>query len=155
MLKEFKEFAVKGNVMDMAVGVIIGAAFTTVVKSLVEDVIMPPLGLLTGGLDFAEKFVVLAAGATPGPYTTLAQAKASGATVMAYGTFVNSVVAFLMVAAVLFFAVRWMNRLRRPDTPAAPNTKVCPFCKSSIELGAVRCAFCTSALENGDAEAVS
>lgn len=144
MLKEFKEFAIKGNVTDMAVGIIIGAAFTAVVKSLVDDVIMPPLGYLTGGLDFAQKFIVLSPGTTAGPYVTLAQAKSDGATVMAYGNFFNAVVAFSMASAVLFFVMRWMNRLRRPDTPAAPNTKSCPFCKSSVDLNATRCAFCTS-----------
>ena len=148
MLSEFKEFAIKGNVIDMAVGIIIGAAFTTVVKSLVDDVIMPPLGFLMAGLDFAEKFFVLRPGATAGPYATLAQAKASGATVLAYGNFVNSVVALIMVAMVLFFVVRWMNRLRSPNTPAAPNTKICPFCKSTIDLSASRCAHCTSAIED-------
>jgi large conductance mechanosensitive channel len=147
MLKEFKEFAIRGNVIDMAVGIIIGAAFTTVVKSLVDDVIMPPLGTLTGGLDFAQKFVVLRAGATAGPYHTLAQARASGATVLAYGVFINAVFAFMMVAAVLFFVVRWMNRLRRPDTPPAPNTKNCPFCRSTIDLRATKCAFCTSSVQ--------
>lgn len=152
MLKEFKEFAVKGNVIDMAVGIIIGAAFTTVVKSLVDDVIMPPLGYLTGGLDFVQKFVVLRVGSLPGPYPTLAEAKASGATVLAYGSFINAVVAFLMVATVLFFLVRWINRLRRPDTPAAPNTKSCPFCKSSIDVGAKRCAYCTSTLDVASTE---
>lgn len=147
MLREFKEFAIKGNVIDMSVGVIIGAAFGAVVKSLVDDVLMPPLGLLTGGLDFANHFLVLHGGRTPGPYSTLAEAKASGATVIAYGAFLNAVVAFLLVSFALFFVVRWMNRLRRPDTPPAPNTKACPFCKSSIDSTATRCAYCTSELE--------
>jgi large conductance mechanosensitive channel len=146
MLREFKEFAIKGNVIDMAVGVIIGAAFSTIVKSLVDDVLMPPLGLLIGGLDFAGKFVVLRAGAQPGPYVSLAQARESGATVLAYGNFVNAVVTFVFVAAALFVVVRWINRLRRPDTPPAPNTKACPFCKSNIHLSATRCAHCTSEL---------
>ncbi len=150
MLKEFKEFAIKGNVIDMAVGIIIGAAFTTVVKSLVDDVIMPPLGSLTGGLDFSQKYIVLRPGAAAGPYETLAQAKADGATVLGYGNFITAVVAFLMVAMVLFFVVRWMNRLRRPDTPAAPNTKACPFCKSSIDKAASRCPHCTSTLETAE-----
>ncbi len=146
MLKEFKEFAIKGNVMDMAVGIILGAAFTTVVKSLVDDVIMPPLGLLTGGLDFGEKFVVLGTGDVAGPFATLAEARAAGATVLAYGAFLNAIVAFLLVAVVLFFAVRWMNRLRRPDTPAPPHTKICPQCKSTIDQDALRCPHCTSQL---------
>ena len=147
MLEEFKEFAIKGNVVDMSVGIIIGAAFTSVVTSLVEDVLMPPLGLAMGGLDFAEKYAVLAAGDPAGPYTTLAEARAAGATVLAYGSFVNSLVAFIIVAAVLFFAVRWMNRLRRPETPAAPTTRACPHCRSSVDRSATRCAFCTSELE--------
>ncbi|MFH1130337.1 MAG: large conductance mechanosensitive channel protein MscL [Pseudomonadota bacterium] len=147
VLKEFKEFAIKGNVTDMAVGIIIGAAFTTVVRSLVDDVIMPPLGFLMGGLDFADKFIVLRSGTTVGPYATLAQAKSNGATVLAYGNFINGIVAFLMVAGVLFFVVRWMNRLRQPETPAAPSTKICVFCKSAIDLNATRCAHCTSIIE--------
>lgn len=147
MFKELKEFAIKGNVVDMAVGVIVGAAFSTVVKSLVDDVIMPPIGVLTGGLDFADKFIVLQAGSTPAPYATLAAAKDAGATVLAYGTFINSLVAFVIVALVLFFVVRWINRLRRSDTPAAPTTKPCPFCKSSIDVDATRCAHCTSEVD--------
>ncbi len=146
MLKDFKEFAVKGNVVDMAVGIIIGAAFTTVVKSLVDDVIMPPLGALTGGLDFGDKFFVLRTDA-PGPFATVAEAKAAGAVVLTYGNFFNAIVAFLLVSLVLFFVVRWTNRLRRPDTPSAPTTKPCPYCKSLIDLAATRCAHCTSALE--------
>lgn len=144
MLKEFKEFAIKGNVMDMAVGIIIGAAFSTVVKSLVDEILMPPLGFVTGKFNFAEKFIILADGNTAGPYQTLAAAKAGGATVVAWGSFVNNVVAFFLVTLVLFFIVRWMNRLRRPDTPAAPGTQACPFCKSSIDIAATRCAHCTS-----------
>ena len=144
MLREFKEFAVKGNVMDMAVGIMLGAAFSTVVKSVVEDIVMPPISLATGGLDFASKFVLLKAGAAPGPYATLAQARAAGATVISYGQFINAVIAFLTVSLVLFFLVRWVNRLRRPDTDPAPSTKACPFCRSSIDVGATRCAYCTS-----------
>ena len=147
MLKEFKEFAVKGNVVDMAVGIIIGAAFTTVVKSLVDDLITPPIGLLTGGLDFAESFWVLSPGANAGPYLSLAQAREAGAVVIAYGSFINSVVAFLLVAVVMFFIVRWMNRLRRPDPPPAPSTKACPHCAMPIALSATRCPHCTSHLE--------
>ena len=109
MLKEFKEFAIKGNVIDMAVGIIIGAGFSTLVKSMVDDLFMPPLGTLMGGLDFTEKYLVLRQGASPAPYTTLAEAKAAGATVMAYGNFVNSVVAFFMVAIILFFVQKHMS----------------------------------------------
>ncbi|MBN2804922.1 MAG: large conductance mechanosensitive channel protein MscL [Deltaproteobacteria bacterium] len=148
MFKEFKEFAIKGNVIDMAVGIIIGAAFTTVVKSLVDDIIMPPLSLLTGKFDVASKFLVLSDGASNGPYNTLDEAKTGGAIVWAYGNFLNTLVVLMLVSLVLFFIVRWINRLRRPDTPAAPGTKPCPYCKSSIEIAAVRCPYCTSQLES-------
>jgi large conductance mechanosensitive channel len=146
MLREFKEFAVKGNVIDMAVGIIIGAAFTTVIKSMVDDLMMPLLGLLTGGLDFADKFVVLRDGSVAGPYASLAQARDAGATVLSYGQFINAAVAFLLVALALFFVVRWINRLRRPDTPPAPATKSCPYCMQIVHEDASRCAHCTSQL---------
>jgi large conductance mechanosensitive channel len=152
VLRELREFAIKGSVMDMAVGIIIGAAFTSVVTSLVSDILMPPIGLVTGGLDFSEQFFVLSEGRGSAPYDTLAQARASGATVIAYGLFVNSLLAFSIVSLVLFLAVRWMNRLRRPDTPAAPNTDVCSFCMSTITSGASRCPFCTSVLDAPDAQ---
>ncbi len=147
MLKELKEFAIKGNVVDMAVGIIIGAAFTTVVRSLVDDVLMPPIGLATGGLDFASHMIVLRQGATAGPYATPEAARAAGAVVMAWGTLVNAAISFTLVAIALFFIVRWVNHLRRPQTPAAPTTRSCPFCKSSIDKGASRCPFCTSQIE--------
>jgi large conductance mechanosensitive channel len=147
MLKEFKEFAVKGNVVDMAVGVIVGAAFAALVKSLVYDVLMPPLSLLAGGLDFAEKFVVLKDGTTAGPYDSLAHARESGATVLSYGQFINTAITFLLIALALFFVVKWINRLRRPDTPPAPSTRSCPYCKSIIDVTAERCAYCTSDIE--------
>ena len=148
MLKEFKEFAVKGNVMDMAVGIIIGAAFTTVVKSIVDDLVMPPIGLATGGLDFSSQFVVLRA-PEGAEFESVTAAREAGATVIAYGQFVNSVVSFLLVALVLFFIVRWVNRLKRPGAPSAPTTKPCPYCKSVIDLGATRCPQCTSQIEEG------
>jgi large conductance mechanosensitive channel len=153
MWTEFKEFAVKGNVVDMAVGIMIGGAFTTVVRSLVDDVLMPPLGLIIGNLDFSEQFLVLTSGDKPGPYATREAAKAAGATVVSYGNFINTVISFTIVAFVLFFAIRWMNRLRRPHTPPPPNTRACPFCKSSIDLTAVRCAHCTSELTPSGAPA--
>lgn len=149
MIKEFKEFAVKGNVVDMAVGIMIGAAFATMVKSLVEDVLMPPLSLLTGGLDFSDKFIVLRAGASPAPYDSLPQARASGATLLTYGQFINTCITFILIALALFVVVRWINRLRRPDTPPAPSTKACPYCKSIIDVSATRCAHCTSEFEKG------
>ena len=146
MFKEFKEFAVKGNVVDMAVGVMIGAAFSTVVKSAVDDLLMPPIGLLAGDLDFSTYFLVLREGATPGPYATLAAARESGAVLLTYGQFANASLNFLIVASVLFFIVRWINRLKRPDTPAAPMTKACPHCKSAIHKDATRCPQCTAEL---------
>jgi large conductance mechanosensitive channel len=147
MWKDFKEFAVKGNVVDMAVGIMIGAAFGTVVKSLVDNVLMPPIGLATGGLDFTNKFVVLRPGDPAGPYATIDAATEAGATVLGWGLFVNSAVSFGIIAVVLFFIVRWANRLRRADTPAAPNTRACPYCKSSIDIAATKCPFCTSEVE--------
>ncbi len=147
MLKEFKEFAVKGNVVEMAVGIIIGAAFTTVVKSVVDDLIMPLVGLLMGRVDFADKFVLLRAGKAPPPYITLKDAKTAGAVVLSYGQFVNAVVSFLIVSFVLFLVVRWINRLRSPATPPAPSTQTCPYCKSAIDLAATRCPHCTSTID--------
>ena len=148
MLNEFREFAIKGNVVDMAVGIMIGAAFSGVVKSLVDDVLMPPLAAATGGLDFSSKFILLQAGelAAP-PYATLEAAQKAGAVTLRYGVFVNQVISFLVVAFALFVLVRWVNRLRRPDTPAAPTTRPCPFCLSHIDRKASRCAQCTSEIE--------
>jgi large conductance mechanosensitive channel len=147
MIREFKEFALKGNVIDMAVGIIIGAAFSGVVKTLVDEVLMPPLGFITGRVDFSDKVLLLAPGTTPPPYATLAEARNAGAVVIGYGQLINAVMSFLLVALALFFLVRWINRLRKQPEPAAPNTKACPFCRSSIHQEAVRCAHCTSALE--------
>lgn len=147
MLQEFKEFAIKGNVVDMAVGIILGAAFTGIVQSVVDDVLMPLLGLATGGLDFSEHYVLLSDGATAPPYASIAAAREAGASVLAWGELINAMVSFTLVALALFFLVRWINRLRRPDTPPAPNTKACPYCKSHVDQGAVRCPQCTSELE--------
>lgn len=146
MFKEFKEFAIKGNATDMAVGIMIGGAFSGIIQSLVNDVLMPPLGLLTGGLDFKDKFLLLKAGATPEPYASLAAAKTAGATVLAYGNFINVIVSFLIIAFVLFMLVRGMNRMRRAEAPPAPATKTCAACKSTVALDATRCAYCTSDL---------
>ena len=149
MLKEFKEFAVKGNVVDMAVGIIIGGAFGTIVKSLVADVIMPPIGLLLGGVDFSNLFVTLQAGTPAGPYAALADAQAAGAVTVNYGLFINAVISFLIVAWAVFLLVKGMNRLRRQqeEAPAAePTTKDCPHCFSAIPIKATRCPQCTSAL---------
>jgi large conductance mechanosensitive channel len=147
MLKEFKEFAMRGNVVDMAVGVIIGAAFGTIVKSLVDDVLMPPLGMLLGGVDVSNFFVVLKEGAaTAGPYPTLAAAKTAGAVTVNYGMFINTVISFLIVAFAVFMLVRSINSLKRPAPLETPATKECQFCGSTIPLKAIRCGHCTSQL---------
>ncbi|GBG15548.1 large conductance mechanosensitive channel [Novimethylophilus kurashikiensis] len=150
MLKEFKEFAVRGNVVDMAVGIIIGASFGSIVKSLVDDIIMPPIGLLLGNVDFTNLYVVLKAGAGDGVYTSLAEAKKAGAVTLNYGVFINSVVSFLIVAFAVFLLVRTINRLREQvetTAEAAPeNTKECPRCRSTIHKDATRCPNCTSEL---------
>jgi large conductance mechanosensitive channel len=147
MLKEFKEFALKGNMMDMAIGIIIGGAFGTIIKSLVDDILMPPLGMLTGGIDFANKFVVLKQGATAaGPYETLAAAKEAGATVMSYGSFIGNLISFLILAFAVFMMVKGMNRLRNQAPPPPPATKECPHCLGNVPLKATRCQFCTSDL---------
>jgi large conductance mechanosensitive channel len=148
MLKEFKEFALRGNVVDMAVGIIIGAAFGTIVNSLVNDVIMPPIGLLLGGLDFANFFILLKAGSPAGPYASLADAQAADAVTVNYGVFINALVSFLIVAFVVFLIVRSINRMREEEEapPAEPTTKKCPYCLSTIPIGATRCAYCTSEL---------
>lgn len=149
MLKEFKDFVMRGNVVDMAVGVVVGAAFGTIAKSLVDDVLMPPIGLLLGGVDFANLFLVLKHGAAgPGPYDKLADARAAGAVTINYGLLINSVVSFLIVAFAVFLLVRGVNRMRRQE-PAAPVTKECVYCASIIPLKAKRCPHCTSQLEDG------
>jgi len=149
MLKEFKEFALRGNVLDMAIGIIIGAAFGTIVKSLVDNIIMPPIGLLLGGVDFAELFILLKAGSPPGPYATLADAQAAGAVTINYGLFNNAVISFVIIILVIFFIVRSINRLKRQEEapPAEPTTRECPYCRSTVPIEASRCAFCTSELE--------
>lgn len=146
MLKEFKEFALKGNVVDMAVGIIIGAAFGTIVKSLVDDILMPPIGLLLGNVDFSNLFVVLKEGKVAGPYVSVAAAKQAGAVTLNVGLFINTVISFLIVAFSVFLVVKGMNRLKRQAPPPDPTTKECPFCISSIPLKAVRCPHCTSEL---------
>ena len=148
MWKEFKEFAVKGNVVDMAVGIIIGGAFGTIVKSLVNDVIMPPIGLLLGGVDFANLFALLKEGSEAAPYTALADAQAAGAVTINYGLFMNSVISFFIVAFAVFLLVKSINKLRREEEapPEEPTTKDCEFCFSSIPIKATRCPSCTSEL---------
>jgi large conductance mechanosensitive channel len=148
MFKEFKEFAIKGNVVDMAVGIIIGAAFGAIVKSLVDDVIMPPIGMLLGNVDFSNLFVVLRAGEIPPPYATVQEAADAGAVTINYGLFANTVIAFLIVAFSVFLVIRQVNKLRRKEqvAPAAPTDKACPFCATTIPVKAVRCPHCTSEL---------
>lgn len=148
MLKEFKDFAMRGNVVDMAVGIIIGGAFGTIVKSLVTDVIMPPIGMLLGNVDFSELFLVLNSGSTPGPYVTLADAQKAGAVTINYGLFINSVISFLIVAFAVFLLIRAVNKMKRAEeTPAAePTTRDCPYCFSTVSLKATRCPQCTSEL---------
>jgi large conductance mechanosensitive channel len=145
-VKEFKEFIARGNVVDLAVGVIIGAAFTKIVTSLVEGVLMPPVGLLTGPIDFASKFVVL--DSTKGIPASLADAKTKGIPVLAYGQFINDIITFVIVAFVIFLIVKRVNRIWSDEHPEseAPTTKNCPFCVSAIPVKATRCPQCTSDL---------
>ena len=151
MLKEFREFAMRGNVIDMAVGIIIGAAFGTIVNSLVQDVIMPPIGLLLGKVDFSNIFVVLQEGKVAGPYASVAVAKAAGAVTMNFGVFVNTIISFLIIAFAVFLLVKTINRLRRQEEalPSAPTTKECSYCFSKIPIQATRCPQCTSELKAG------
>lgn len=148
MLKEFKEFAMRGNVIDMAVGIIIGAAFGTIVKSLVSDIIMPPIGLLLGGVDFSDLFFVVKEGAVPGPFDTLKQAQEAGAVTVNYGAFFNTVISFLIVAWAIFVLVKGMNKLKKKEAevPAEATTKECPYCFNTISIKATRCPACTSSL---------
>lgn len=143
MLKEFREFVMKGNVIDMAIGIIIGLAFGKIVTSLVEDVIMPPIGLLLGKVDFSNLYVNL----TGESYPTLAAAKQAGAATINYGLFANTVLNFLVVAFAVFMMVRWINRLRRNNVEAPETTRECQYCLSSIPLAATRCPHCTSQLD--------
>jgi large conductance mechanosensitive channel len=139
MLKEFKEFAMRGSLLDLAIGIVLGAAFGRIVTSFVGDILMPPIGLVLGGLDFASLFVSLRGG----PYPSVAAAKAAGAPTINYGIFLNTVIDFVIVAFVLFLVVRQVNRMRR-EPEATATTKPCPYCLSTIPLGAVRCPYCTS-----------
>jgi large conductance mechanosensitive channel len=142
MFKGFREFIVRGNVLDLAVAVIIGAAFGKIVTSLVNDILMPPLGLALKNVDFSNLFIDLSGG----HYDTLAKAKAAGDATIAYGIFLNNVIDFLIVAFVIFLLVRAANKLKHEPVPAPPNTKECPFCHTSIPLAATRCPNCTSTL---------
>jgi large conductance mechanosensitive channel len=147
MLKEFKAFVMRGSVLDLAVGIIIGAAFGTVVKSLVDDVIMPPVGLALGNVDFANLLLLLQPGPkAPPPYATLADAQAAGAVTINYGQFINNVVTFLIVAFAVFLIVKAANRMRPQEAAAAPSTRDCPYCRMAIPVAALRCPHCTSEL---------
>ena len=148
MLKEFKEFAMHGNVMDMAVGIIIGAAFGPIVGSLVGDVIMPPIGLLLGNVDFSNLFFVLKEGALAGPYASVAAAKAAGAVTINYGLFINTIINFIIVAFAIFMMIKAMNRLKReqPAPAASPTTKDCPACCLTVPIKATKCGHCTSVI---------
>ena len=149
MLEEYKKFAIRGSVVDMAVGIIIGAAFNGVVQSLVKDVLTPPLGLLMGDVDFTNLFVVLKEGTTPGPYPTLEAAQSAGAITVNLGVFVNAAISFLIVSFAVFMLVRYINRLREPEAspePVVPTVKKCPYCVSDVPVAATRCPNCTSEL---------
>jgi large conductance mechanosensitive channel len=149
MFKEFKEFIARGNVVDMAVGIVIGAAFGTIIRSLVADVIMPPIGLLLGNVDFTNIFTVIKPGEVAGPYATLADAQAAGAVTMNWGVFVMTIISFVIIAFAIFMMIKQINRMKREEEapPAEPTTKECPFCFSAIAIKAVRCPNCTSQLE--------
>lgn len=148
MLKEFREFAMRGSVVDMAVGIIIGGAFGSIVKSLVDDVIMPPIGLVLGGVDFSNIFLTLKPGATPGPYHRLSEAQAAGAVTLNAGLFFNAVVGFLIVAFAVFLLIKSINRLKRQEeaAPVAAAMRSCPHCCLEVAQAATRCPHCTSAL---------
>jgi large conductance mechanosensitive channel len=149
MLKEFKEFAMRGNVVDMAVGIVIGAAFGTIVKSFVSDVLMPPIGLLMGDVDFSNMFVVLRDGTLPGPFGTLAAAQEAGAVTLNVGLFLDTLISFVIVAFAVFLVIKGMNSLKKKEEakPAAPTSRDCPRCCSPIALAATRCPHCTSELQ--------
>ena len=148
MFKEFRDFAMKGNVVDMAIGIIIGVAFGAIVQSLVADIIMPPLGLVLGQVDFSNLFVILKEGSAPGPHFSIAAAQQAGAVTLNYGMFVNAIIRFIIVAFAMFMIVKSMNTLKKKQeaAPAAPSTKACPYCISTVPLKATRCPHCTSEL---------
>ena len=144
MLKEFKEFAMRGNVVDLAVGVVIGAAFGKIVTSFVEDILMPPIGLALGNVDFSNLFINLSGK----DYPSVAAAKAAGAATLNYGIFLNTILNFLIIALAIFLLIKQINRMQRPAPAAAPNTKDCPHCLLPIPIKATRCAHCTSELRS-------
>jgi large conductance mechanosensitive channel len=152
MWKEFKEFAIRGSVIDLAIGIMIGGAFAPIAKSLIDDVIMPPIGLLFGHVDFKNLLWLLKDGHPPGPYGSVEAAKAAGAVTLNWGQFLNTIWTFLIVAFVVFLLVRLINRMRRQEegtAPAEPSTKPCPYCLTTLPIKATRCSACTSQLAVG------
>ena len=151
MFKEFKDFALRGNVMDMAIGIIIGASFSTIVNSLVKDILMPPIGWLLGGVDFENFYLTVKVGTPAGPYLSLADAQAAGAVTVNYGLFINAIISFLIVAVAMFLIIRAINRLQEgkaeEDQDPTPTTRDCPFCFTAIPIQATRCPNCTSQLK--------
>ncbi|NMP23286.1 large conductance mechanosensitive channel protein MscL [Sulfobacillus harzensis] len=143
MWNDFKTFVARGNVMDLAIALVVGTAFTKIVSTLVNNVIMPPIGLLLGRVDFSSLYINLSSH----QYSSYSQAAAAGAPVIAYGLFLNTIIDFVIVAILMFFVVRWINRLKGPAPTPAPTTQTCPFCKTSIALDATRCPYCTSHLD--------
>lgn len=151
MLKEFRNFALRGNVLDMAVGIIIGASFSTIVNSLVNDILMPPFGWLLGGVDFENFYLTVKAGTPIGPYASLTDAQAAGAVTINYGLFISAIISFLIVALAMFLLIRALNRLQKRNKDdqdgEAPTSKDCPYCFTSIPIPATRCPQCTSKLD--------
>ena len=143
MMQEFKEFAVKGNVVDLAVGVIIGGAFGKIVTSFVSDIVMPPLGMVMGKVNFTDLFINL----SDKPYDSLKAARDAGAPVISYGVFINTMIDFVIIAFVIFMVIKQINRMKKEPAPAPPNTKDCPHCLSAVPLKATKCGFCTSDLK--------
>lgn len=146
-IKEFKEFILRGNVIDLAIGIVIGVAFGTVVNSAVNDIIMPPIGLLLGKVNFANLFAVLRQGSTPPPYNTVSSAAEAGAVTLNYGLFINTIISFIIISLVIFGIIKLMNRFRRKEEAKPEETKECPYCYSSINIKAVKCPNCTSDLK--------
>lgn len=152
MIKAFKEFAMRGNVIDMAVGIILGSAFGNIIKSLVDDILMPPIGLLLGGVDFSNFFLILKEGTPPQPYSSIAAAQEAGAVTINWGIFINTVISFLIIASAVFLIIQSINKLKKEEIPAPikPITKACPFCTNDIPINATRCPYCTSELQSNN-----
>src|SRR6056297_1564370 len=146
MLNEFKKFIMRGNVLDMAVGIVIGTAFVAIVRSFVNDIIMPPIGLLLGGIDFSNLFILLKQGVTPGPFLTVAEAQEAGAVTLNYGVFINTIISFLIIGFAIFLIIRKVNSMKKKEEAAPLSTKECPYCFTMIPIKAKRCPNCTSEL---------